>query len=192
MKKRTMTRSYKELRVTVGLIGILLPLALAIGHWGLMPSISQFYYTDVRNILVGALSAVGTFMFFYVGYDKTDSWVSNFLAIFAIGIAFFPCEGWTRIYHLMSAVSFFTLIGYFSIFRFTKGTSNTFMKNIRNKLYISLGIVIWVSLIAIIFVMGFKIKIPHFTFWMETIMLEAFGVSWLVKGGYVFKDKLKQ
>ena len=190
MKTRTMIRSYRELRTTVGFIGILLALVLFIGHGGLMPSISQFYYTDVRNILVGTLSAVSMFMFFYVGYDKTDNWITNFIAVFAIGIAFFPCEGWTRIYHLISASSFFILIGYFSIFRFTKGNSGTKMKNIRNKIYIFLGILIWVSMLIIIIAMAFKIEIKNFTFWMETVMLESFGISWLVKGGYILKDKV--
>ena len=28
----------------------------------------------------------------------------------------------------------------------------------------------------------------HLTFWMETLAVEAFGFSWLVKGGTVFPD----
>ena len=180
-----MIRSYEALRTLVGLIGILLPIALVLGHWGMMPSISQFYYTDMRNLFVSALSVVGAFMFFYVGYDKTDNWLANLAGIFALGVAFFPCEGWSRPYHLLSAVLLFSSFGIFSYFRFTLGNNLSRTKLIRKKLYKICGIVIFSSLIILLSYFISGLNIDHFIFWMEVVMLEAFGLSWLVKGGNI-------
>jgi len=30
-----------------------------------------------------------------------------------------------------------------------------------------------------------------FVFWAETVALVSFGISWLVKGGTLYKDKIK-
>jgi hypothetical protein len=32
------------------------------------------------------------------------------------------------------------------------------------------------------------LPIPHLTYWMETVMLVAFGFSWLIKGETFLKD----
>ncbi len=29
----------------------------------------------------------------------------------------------------------------------------------------------------------------HLTFWMEAVAVESFGISWLIKGGAICKDK---
>jgi len=188
--KRNMVRSYKELRTIIGMIGILLPFALLIGNWGFMPSISQYYYTDMRNLFVGALCAVSMFMFVYVGYDKIDSITTAIIGLFALGVAFFPCEGWTRTYHLLSAVIVFASFGYLSFFRFTKhGPQITQRKVYRNLIYRTCGALILLSLVAVIVYFLSGKNIPEFIYWAEVVMLEAFGFSWLIKGGSILGDK---
>ncbi len=87
--------SYLTLRRATGLIGILLPAVLITGNRlvfsaPLPLSLSDYYYTHMRNVLVGALIVLGVFMLCYVGYDEWDRWITNGAGLFLIGIAFFP------------------------------------------------------------------------------------------------------
>ena len=66
--------SYLELRKAVGIIGFALPFVLAFGKDllqgpGIEGSISGYYYTDMRNVLVGSLCAIGVFLLSCRGYD---------------------------------------------------------------------------------------------------------------------------
>ena len=80
------------LRQTVGWIGTLLPAVLIVGvavsSTASRPgSMSGYYYTDMRNIFVGALCALGVFLGAYAGYDDVDRWITNIAGIGAIGVA---------------------------------------------------------------------------------------------------------
>ena len=85
------------------------------------------------------------------------------------------------------------------LFLFTRSdkpkNKRTKQKRIRNRIYIFCGIVMTCALITVF--LGLINVIPkdiyknnHLTFWMETIAIEAFGFSWLVKGETLFRDKL--
>src|SRR5437762_6551311 len=70
--------SYRTLRRVVGLLGVSLPIVLAL--WGfalagkvqLQPSISDYYSLRTRDALVGVLFTIGWFLFTYRGYDWRD------------------------------------------------------------------------------------------------------------------------
>ena len=90
-----LVRSYLDLRKTVGIIGLALPFVVAIGKilWqgpGIEFSISDYYYTTTRNILVGSLCAIGVFLASTKGYDRKDEIAGYLAGIFAIGTALFP------------------------------------------------------------------------------------------------------
>jgi hypothetical protein len=198
------THSYLALRKAVGWIGILLSFALMFGGFlifgGQFPekSISFYYYTGMRNVLVGALCAISLFMFFYTGYDKRDDWAGNFAGLFAIGIAWFPTteSGPTDLiglFHFICAVLFFLTLIVFSVFLFTLRSNHpTPQKLMRNKIYRLCGIIMAACLIAIAIYFIF-IESPGstscFVFWAEMIALVAFGFSWLTKGETIFPDK---
>src|SRR5271166_5342048 len=85
------------LRQIVGWIGTLLPIVLLVGNavTSSTPrpdSISGYYYTDMRNILVGSLCALGVFLVAYLGYDDVDRWITNIAGFAAIGVAFCPTK----------------------------------------------------------------------------------------------------
>jgi hypothetical protein len=85
------------LRQIVGWIGTLLPIVLLAGNavTSATPrpgSISGYYYTDMRNILVGSLCALGVFLVAYAGYDDVDRWITNIAGFAAIGVAFCPTK----------------------------------------------------------------------------------------------------
>jgi hypothetical protein len=88
----SLTYSYLALRKAVGWIGILLPFVLMLGGYLIfkedftLKNISVYYYTGMRNILVGSLCAISLFLFFYKGYDKWDNMTGNLRP----GYSFFP------------------------------------------------------------------------------------------------------
>ena len=213
--------SYLTLRKTIGILGILLPLVLAIGtiiskgELFIASSISKYYYTETRNILIAILSAVALFMFAYRGYDKKDRIAGKIAFVSALGIALFPtsppqtfanmCQADNNIFtiiviiHYISSISFFLVLAYFSHCLFTRTLNNdsknhTLQKKKRNIIYKICAYIILGSLISIIIYSVFKCNLQflhknHFIFWLETISLFAFGTSWLVKGKFILKDK---
>ncbi len=68
--------SYLTLRKAVGIIGCALPFVLVIGTAvlqgsGIQASISGYYYTDMRNVFVGSLCAIGIFLMSCRGYSDS-------------------------------------------------------------------------------------------------------------------------
>ena len=193
--------SYLFLRRAVGLIGALLPLVLPLGysittgHWLLLPSISSYYYTDVRNVFVGSLCAVGVFLICY-RYQYWDD-------IFAIGVAFCPPvvpdpSGLARVMgvlHVVFAALFLITMALMSLFLFTRSSApqdqRSAAKNTRNVVYLVCGVLI----LAFTALAGLSALTPksfvddvHPLFWCEAIATFAFGFAWWVKGQTLWKD----
>jgi hypothetical protein len=196
--------SYLTLRKTVGWIGILLPFVLMFGANLIfgedMPlfDISMYYYTGMRDVFVGAMCAVGLFLFFYRGYDKWDDWAGNIAGFCAFCIAWFPTtkigmQNLTGNIHFYAAAIFFLVLAFFSLFLFTRNGENpTKQKLKRNRIYIICGLIIIVCVIAVKIYFSFFQKVypaSPFVFWNETAALTAFGISWLTKGGTLYPDK---
>jgi hypothetical protein len=206
--------SYLTLRKFVGLIGILLPFALVIIHMllvrqvVLLGSVSGYYYTDVRGVLVGSLCAIGVFLFAYRGYDNWDNvnWdnvLTNSAGLFAIGVALFPTAPVNpsaqardiSYVHLTCAGLLFAALAVISFWLFTRTDpvrGRSAQKKIRDLIYRGCGIVIGLCLVLVpieSLVIGAPIQGIHPLFWLEAIAVVAFGSSWLVKGGTILKDK---
>ena len=101
--------------------------------------------------------------------------------------------------HYIAAAFFLGCLAYMSIFLFTKSNKSINERGLqklkRDRIYRICGIIMILA-IAIIFFGGFLELIPKdvyvnnkLTFWMETVAIESFGFSWLVKGDTLFKDK---
>lgn len=205
--------SYITLRQVIGALGLLLPLVCIVGgltfaQFGVQASISAYYHTNMRDFFVGLMVCVGLFMFTYGGYELLDRIISLIVAVTALGIAFFPCyhsmepvgifnvgSNVANIVHSMSAITFFTLLAYNSFFLFTKTGSSipTPEKLKRNIIYRVCGIVIVAAeVIAGLCILFMSTEMETNTkaiLISETIMLLAFGVSWLTKGEAILKDK---
>ncbi|WP_410619041.1 DUF998 domain-containing protein [Amycolatopsis sp. cmx-8-4] len=125
----TLVHSYLYLRRAIGLIGLALPPVLILGRQladggGLLGSLSGYYYTDVGNVFVGAMCAVGVFLLAYYGHDFVDNVVSTVAGLGAIGVGLFPTtpggdvSGWDRtagVLHLTFATVFFLSLAYFCL-----------------------------------------------------------------------------
>jgi hypothetical protein len=95
--------SYLTLRKLLGFLGILLPVALAIGtlamHCHIQSSISAYYYSPMRDWFVGILCAMGIFLFTYTGYIEgpevriKENWLTKVAGVLAIIIANLPTGG---------------------------------------------------------------------------------------------------
>lgn len=213
-KYDNMDISFIRLRQLIGILGILLPFICIIGNSifseiSIQRSISFYYHTNMRDFFVGMLILVGLFLVTYKGYDRLDNIISSLSGIAAMGVAIFPClfqsteqlmgiflinNGLTNIIHFTCASVFFTLLAFNSIFLFTKSGNviKTRQKKSRNIVYIVCGLLIVISLLilALILLIGKVDTDQTITVLVfETIMLFAFGVSWLVKGETFLRDK---
>jgi hypothetical protein len=83
--------------------------------------------------------------------------------------------------HLLSAGLFLFIMGWMSVFRFTR--SNKTENRKENKLYRVAGYVVWASVLmsGLEFLFDFKVS-DYDVFVLETTSVVSFGVSWLVKG----------
>jgi hypothetical protein len=200
--------AYSYLQKAVGLIAVTLPFVVAIGHvvtggHGMPGSISANYYTHMGNYFVGSLFALGVFFLSYnhrpLPEYQLDNVLSNVAGAMAIGVALFPTssdgvkahggDAVVAVVHLAFAGTLFVLLAVFSLFLFTKSDETQRMtraKRNRNRVYTTCGIVIVVALALIVVA---EIAKPsrswHTLFWLESVAVVAFGVSWLVKGEFL-------
>jgi preprotein translocase subunit SecG len=198
--------SYYALRILIGATGVLLPLLLIIGNFivsntlRIEDSVSDYYDNSTAgDILVGVLFVLGFFLMTYKGYDKVDSRTANLGCIFALGVALFPTTSTNHVIHIMHfvfALLLFTVFIFFSVYLFRKSDPAkkcTRQKNNRNRIYLICGIIMIACIagiaVSMLFLENFS-KPLHLVFWLESIALIAFGISWIVKAEFLFmKDK---
>jgi hypothetical protein len=189
--------SYRNLRAIIGYVGLILPVALILpgladGH--IESSISAYYYTKVGNVLTGALCVIGVFL---VAYRLTswaiDNVVTTLAGIAALGVAFFHAApqhatlSQLRLgdVHLTCAVMLFILLGAISLFIFPQDRSPGQPGRRRANCYISLGALIWLSIIVM---PTLNVLAPsfyddnHVFLILETTCVVAFAVSFILKG----------
>lgn len=197
--------SHLTLRRVVGILGVALPVILAL--WGfalcecieLQNSISDYYSLRTRDALVGILFAIGWFLFAYRGYGLGDSIAGYLACLFALGVALFPNSSgdeWQRVVHFTSAVLLFLVLSYFALFLFTKSNepreSWTDQKKLRNRIYMACGAVMLACIVLIGLYFGLlkdtAVSDIKPVFWLESLVLWTFGISWFVKGQTLWKD----
>ena len=210
--------SFLALRQSIGYAGIGVPFIMAIGSViaggcnEIQESISAYYHTVMRDVFVAILSAIAFFLYSYKGYDAKDKVLSKLAALFAVGIALFSCDVdlKTNCYiepvsvnalagrlHIFFAVLFFLVLTYLSLFQFTKtddAKTMTTRKKSRNRIYRICGFVMLGSIFMIaLYWFWLESSFPNLgrlkpVFFLESLALTAFGISWLVKGQVILKD----
>ncbi|HEY2766066.1 MAG TPA: DUF998 domain-containing protein [Pseudonocardiaceae bacterium] len=203
----TLVHSYLLLRRAIGLIGIGLPVVLIIGKLvidggGLLSSVSDYYYSDMRDVLVGSMCAIGVFLLSYRGYGPIDDLAGDLAAVTAIGVALFPTtpdDHPTRTdqivggLHIVFAATFFLTLAFFCLvlFRKTDQTPPTRRKTHRNRVYLASGVII-LACLALIVLSGRLIHADtgslHPVLWLESTATLAYGVAWMTKGETILRD----
>ncbi len=205
------------IRRVIGILGILFPIILVSGSMMIggcrevQPSLSTYYYTNMRDIFVGGISLVSLMFFIHAGYTRKEKQAYYLAGAFALGIAFFPTSVQEPIsscishlidrkligtIHLLSAVAFFLVLAYISIFLFIEGPyEQSPYKSLRNRIYKICGwVILWCTVLIIaIYVSGLRDQYREWRsldpiLWLETVALFALGISWLTKGGAWLRD----
>lgn len=182
-----------RLRVMIGALGIILPWLVALLNWGIPASISATYYvtTCITPFMI-ILGAASLLLIAYKGYNKCDDVILTLAGIAGLCICLFPCATYpatmivgtfslpaaaSGTIHNISALIFFALLSYNSLFLFTKSDGNmTKKKQARNIIYQVCGLGMVVSF-GLLLLPSFRIQV-----WLvEAIALFFFGVSFLTK-----------
>lgn len=191
-----------RLRSMIGWFGIMLPwivlLLSMLNGTGFPESISATYHVDAAitpfMIILGSASLL---LVCYKGYDLIDDIVCTLAGVFGLCICLFPCKptlidysisvgtfqinsNISNMLHCISAICFFGLLAYNSLFLFTKGNGIPSKKKLmRNIIYRTCGVGMILSFIALIPMKLFDIK--GGTWLVEMFALTFFGISWLTK-----------
>lgn len=182
----------RKLRCFVGQLAILLPWLVVVLIGRFPSSISATYYDDracaVFMIILGAASIL---LMCYRGYDKADDILNTIAGALGVCICLFPCYNSelitvgtfqlhtkiSGIIHNCSAIGFFSILAYVSLFQFTKTNGDmTAKKQARNVIYRICGVGM-IGSFALFLLPDFYIK----TWLIEVIALTFFGISWLTK-----------
>ncbi|MBD9723957.1 hypothetical protein [Streptomyces caniscabiei] len=128
-------RTVMRLRLGVGVIGVLLPLALPAGNWiaarldgrsgadAWPGSMSGAYHTSTRDVFVGALCALGIFLIVY-RFDRSNDILGTVAGTCALGVALFPTapgsggdagQQTVSVFHQVFAVALLTAMAAFCL-----------------------------------------------------------------------------
>lgn len=194
----------KRLRLGIGLVGIWLPFVVTIGHsvhvgqFTLPSSISGAYYTSMRDVFVGSMSAVGVFLLFYRSSRASDI-LGTIAGLAAIAVALFPTkpdaidlmlvstDSPSRVVHTVAAAVLFLSLAAFCFFLFPMGA-----KPGRKTIYYLSGVAIVAGFALAL--LGSQIlpddveRSIHPLFWGETVAIVAYGVAWFAKSNALMPD----
>ncbi|SCL39572.1 hypothetical protein GA0070624_6613 [Micromonospora rhizosphaerae] len=196
----------RRLRLGIGSVGIALPIVLMVGHLivarrpTLLDSLSGYYHTEMRDVFVGSLCAIGVFLLSY-RYRRPDDILSTIAGLLAIAVALFPtttdAPGTTSasdrmvgLVHQVSAAALFVLLAVFCLFIFTGTDRAGRPARPGNRFYRTCG---WLILAAIGLALASNALPDDLRdtlkplLWCETLAVFAFGAAWLAKSYELFR-----
>ena len=196
--QRHMARTYFALRVGIAVIGAALPVVLWLGGLigetePLLDSMSAYYYSGMRDVFVGALIAIGVFLYLYQGFSTEENVALNVAGIMAVGVALFPTattgapRGTTATLHGAFAIVFFVAIAYVALTRASDTLSlvrDTERARRLRRVYRTLGALMAASpLIAVVLSFALRPGSPwrSIIFFVEAAGVWVFAAYWLAK-----------
>lgn len=180
-----------RLRILLGVLSMALPWIVALLFGGIPNSISATYYVaQCITPFMGILIAASVLLISYRGYTKLDDIILTLAGICGLLICLCPTYTSTAAFvgtfalpvdisstiHNISAIVFFGLLSYNSLFLFTKSKGEmTKRKKARNIIYRICGVGMIASFALVLLPV-------YFSIWLtETVALSFFGISFLTK-----------
>jgi Protein of unknown function (DUF998) len=171
---------------------------MVFGQSGILPSLSDYYHSDMRNWFVGSLWAIGSGLLVYLAARRNlaDSVISFVAGLLAVGVALFPTNAphtaptTISILHVAFAALLFVLLGVIC-FRFGNRDGKREDRSVRwrtrwRRVHRGCAIVIWVAVVASVALAARGSDNNYTVFVGETVAVLAFGVSWFLKGSELF------
>lgn len=210
--------SFNSLRKSIGWMSVALSPAMLLGNYFLadcsyiQQSISDYYFTVTGDLMVGIMCCLALFLISYKGYpgEQLDEWLTTVSGLLALGAALIPTNEplvqscaiihlpWdtnrSLTHNLLSSL-LFIMLSLISMLLFTKGRGEPTPEKLqRNKVYIVCGSIMLMVIIVVPIYNQLLRTYPDWekyklVFWLETLAMTAFGISWLVKGGLFLRDK---
>ena len=156
----------------------------------MMDSISSFYYSPARGLVVGTLVAIGVALIAYRGYTRGENRLLNAAGALALVVALFPTEdpempglNAVNVVHAAAAVAFFVLAA-LSILVYGQRTLGSIPDPDLRRRYLSayrilVGLVLVFPALALL--SAWVLESPAVLFAVEAAALYAFATFWLVK-----------
>lgn len=198
----------------IGVLGLFLPFSML--AWSLLTqssirgSLSEYYYTPVRDLMVGTLITMAVFLWSYRGFSdrdddlRYDRRVGKIAAVAAMIIAFAPItprnnDRCTLIQciigprsaatvHGIGATVFFVSLAFFCLVLLPRSVVRTRGAAGRIRLYRVCGVIIVAATVVIGIWQFLPIEVIFSLgrfrpiFWLETLAICAFSAAWLVRG----------
>jgi hypothetical protein len=198
-------------RRAIGLLGCALPLLVWLGagirptkgltDWQLLGAVSEYYYTGAVALFVGILFALSLFLITYRGYkeDRADRIVGGIGGWAGIFVTLFPTQvpktnpenaalrpdwwrdAYSNLHFAAATVLFFTLMLFclwlFRLSNIKRPQERPAEKRVRNAFFLAAGVMIGVCMLWA-WLWG---RHDKSIFWPETLAIEAFALSWLIK-----------
>ena len=188
----TQEQAFYRLRRSIGLVGLCFPFVLVIGGFAfsnleqaVLPTLSHYFFTPMRDVFSGLLVAIGIFLISYKGYSSpggigSDAFLSTTAGILSIMVAFFPfqdcsdaactlpqaflSESIVQWIHYGAAIGFLYILSIMARRNFTQ-TGNQPVdpdKERRNRIYRNSGKTIQIALAVLILVAAIGFFVPRF------------------------------
>lgn len=198
----------------IGYLGLFLPASLL--AWSLTfgtsirGSVSEYYYTPVRDLFVGTLTAMAIFLWSYRGYSvdgrdlRLDRLTARFAAIMALLTAFSPlmprnddrctlvqCLLGARVadhIHAVAATAFIVCLMAFCLFLMPRNDVPGPRRRARAVWYRCCGAMIALTVVGMVTWKSLPIDVIFALgryrpiFWLESFAIWAFSLAWLVRG----------
>lgn len=181
--------AYLKMRRHVGVIALLLPVVLIV-IGGPHRTISSYYHSNMRDVFVGAVCAIALFLYFDDVPSACDpskslvrwyDWTGNVAAWAALGVAFIPTirdgeePNWQSAIHVACSILLFVCMAISSLYLYRQDRTGGEQQNL---VHLVCGTIIAVLVVAAVIGTILRMNI----FWYETFAIQAFAVSFIVKG----------
>lgn len=198
----------------IAFLGLFLPASML--AWSLLTgssirgSLSEYYYTPVRDLMVGTLITMAVFLWSYRGFSdrdndlRADRRVGKVAAVAAVLIAFSPIiprnddrctlvqciigDRPAATLHGVGATVFFVCLAIFCLVLLPRSVVSNEGAFDRVRIYLTAG---WTIVAACVFVGVYQFlpaeivfALGHFrpVFWAESLAIVAFSLAWIVRG----------